>query len=135
MNGLVFIQLQAAGCIIEPCGSRVTCNPPPTDTDADYRVAYHADNHDRVVRIIQENGFEPDGGRHYNDSTNDFHSWRLGQINLLISANPDWIERHKLATTLCKMINIMDKQLRIAVFQRILYNADYPVKAKEDFQF
>lgn len=135
MNGLVFIQLQAAGCVIEPCGSRVTCNPPPTDTDADYRVHYRYEDHDRVVRIIQENAFEPEGGTHYNDSTGDFHSWRLGEINLLISANDQWIGRHRLATELCRMLNIMDKQTRIAVFQRVLYDAEYPVKAEKDFPF
>lgn len=122
------------GLTAEPCGSRVTCNPPPTDTDADYRIQYERHDHDALVALLKDCGFEPDGGKHYADSLSNFHSWRSGEINLLISSNPEWIRRHRLATWLCKSINIMDKQLRIALFQRILYREEY-AENNEDIPF
>lgn len=39
------------GCVIEPCGSRVTCNPPPMDTDRDLLVEM-PDDHEKISSIV-----------------------------------------------------------------------------------
>jgi hypothetical protein len=38
-------------CAIEPCGSRVTCNPPPVDTDRDFLVVM-PDDHEKISAIV-----------------------------------------------------------------------------------
>lgn len=122
MGDLVLIQLQEMGCAVEPCGSRVTCNPPPTDTDRDYlvEVKCYAD-YEQAIEIIMENGFHPEGSDHYRNSDFDFQSWRLGEINLIVTYKEWFASRHRTATTVCKSLNLMDKADRIALFQKILY--------------
>lgn len=122
MGDLVLIQLQEMGCVVEPCGSRVTCNPPPTDTDRDYlvEVKRYAD-YEQAIQIIMENGFYPEGSDHYRNSDFDFQSWRLGEINLIVTYKEWFANRHRAATTVCKSLNLMDKSDRIALFQKILY--------------
>lgn len=122
MNDLVLIQLQEMGCVVEPCGSRVTCNPPPTDTDRDYlvEVRRYAD-FEQAVEIIMENGFHPEGSDHYRNSDFDFQSWRLDEINLIVTYKHWFALRHRAATTVCKSLNLMDKADRIALFQKMLY--------------
>lgn len=122
MNDLVLIQLQGMGCVVEPCGSRVTCNPPPTDTDRDYlvEVKRYAD-YEQAIEIIIENGFYPEGSDHYRNSDFNFQSWRLGEINLIVTYKEWFASRHRSATMVCKSLNLMDKADRIALFQKILY--------------
>lgn len=121
MNDLVLIQLQEMGCVVEPCGSRVTCNPPPTDTDRDYLVEFTRGMLERVINIIMENGFSPESSNHYRNDDFDFQSWRLGEINLIITCKGWFAQRHRAATAVCKSLNLMDKADRIALFQKILY--------------
>ncbi|QIW87550.1 hypothetical protein Ab1vBOLIVR4_gp33 [Agrobacterium phage OLIVR4] len=132
MNDLVLIQLQEMGCVVEPCGSRVTCNPPPTDTDRDYlvEVKRYAD-FEQAVEIIMENGFHPEGSDHYRNSDFDFQSWRFGEINLIVTYKDWFATRHRAATTVCKSLKLMDKADRIALFQKILYGVSPDSKDKD----
>jgi hypothetical protein len=121
MDDLVLIQLQEAGCVVEPCGSRVTCNPPPTDTDRDYLVEFTRGMLETVINIIMENGFSPEGHEHYRSADYDFQSWRLGEVNLITTYKAAFAIRHRAATTLCKSLNLMDKADRVTLFQTMLY--------------
>jgi hypothetical protein len=122
MDDLVLIQLREMGCTVEPCGSRVTCNPAPTDTDRDYLVEVKRfDDFDRALEIIMENGFHPEGGDHYRNSDFDFQSWRFGEINLIVTYKEWFATRHRSATMVCRSLNLMDKSDRIALFQKMLY--------------
>jgi hypothetical protein len=121
-----------------PCGSRVTCNPPPTDTDEDYLVFVDAiyegarlvkDGFQRLRELefyLRSNGWEI-GGSLPNDLATQvppetrFCSWTLGELNLIITCSPEFFRRHQAATFLAKKFNLLDKGDRIALFQAILY--------------
>lgn len=122
----LFASLQTNGCAVEPCGSRVTCNPPPDDTDQDYLVEIIDADRDRVARIVNAlsgAGFTWEGTAHYQDAAaTNFMSWRNDEaINLIVTAHPDFARRHRVATAVCARLNLMDKQDRIALFQAVLY--------------
>jgi hypothetical protein len=118
-------------CAVEPCGSRVTCKPPPVDTDEDYLVEIVNSKNDpvsQVVAALHDFGFEWESGEHYQRAATDgFMSWRrvADNINLIVTANPVFAQRHRIATALCTRLNLMDKQDRIAVFQAVLYGAKW----------
>jgi hypothetical protein len=125
----VFDQLKALGCVIEPCGSRVTCNPPPRDTDEDWLVAMpdKRDAVSKVVNLLGGAGFRWEGnGEHYQDvAASTFMSWRNGSVNLIVSSSADFIRRHHAATSLCKRLNLLSKPDRIALFQAVLYGNEW----------
>ena len=121
-----------------PCGSRVTCNPPPTDTDEDYLLFVDAqyegrrlvkDGFQRLHELefyLRSNGWEM-GGSLPNDLATQvppetrFCSWTLDELNLIITCSPEFFRRHMTASHLAKKFNLLDKGDRIALFQAILY--------------
>lgn len=113
-------------CTSEPCGSRVTCNPLPVDTDRDYLVQI---SHDYdvagVVTRLCALGFEWEGSKHYRDAAGDFMSLRRDDLNLIVTANAEFATRHRAATHVCKRLNLPNKQDRIAVFQAVLYGKQH----------
>ena len=123
----IFKTLENHGCLVEPCGSRVTCSPAPTETDADYLVQIMPSNDgtDKVAAVVNElsgAGFEWEGGEHYQDAAGEFVSWRSqNNINLIVTASRGFAEKHRTATALCKRLNLLNKQDRIALFQAVLY--------------
>ena len=123
--------LEKIGCRVEPCGSRVTCSPPPIDTDADYLVQIlPASNiQDAVASVVNElsgSGFQWEGSEHYQDAAGEFMSWRSDDnVNFIVTADPIFAERHRAATALCKRLNLLDKQDRIALFQAVLYGVEW----------
>jgi hypothetical protein len=125
--GNIIADLQRLGCSVEPCGSRVTCDPPPMDTDADYLVEVsNADLIGNVVRMLEARGFNWEGSEHYqNMLTNNFMSFRQDYINMIVTANADFAMKHRLATSLCKSFNLTPKPHRIALFQAVLYGQFY----------
>ncbi len=112
-----------SGCDVEPCGSRVTCNPPPLDTDRDYLVVVpnDADAVRNVVMSLESNAFRWEGSEHYQDAAGEFMSWRRDDVNLIVTANQSFAMRHRAATAVCKRLNLQNKSDRIAVFQAVLY--------------
>ena len=118
------------GCTVEPCGSRVTCNPPPSDTDADYLVHIPYDDDAIVGRVVNELArahFSWEGNEHYQSAaTSDFMSWRGDEnVNLIVTANAAFAARHRVATALCKRLNLQDKNDRISLFQAVLYGNEW----------
>lgn len=108
---------------ITPCGSRVTCNPPPTDTDTDYLV-FIPSNADmsRADAYFNTSGWKWEGDcEHYQIVANNFMSYRKGDVNFIVSKNPDFIKRHKVATYVCTTLNVMNKFHRVVIFQAVLY--------------
>ena len=120
----VFQTLRPEDCTVEPCGSRVTCKPAPTDTDEDFLVQIAADESaiSRVVGLLVGAGFKWEGDtEHYQAAANEFMSWRRGDINLIVTASGDFARRHRAATSVCTRLNLMNKDDRIALFQAVLY--------------
>ncbi|UFW90992.1 hypothetical protein BjapCC829_21615 [Bradyrhizobium barranii] len=128
---VVISVLQYLQCRVGRCGSRVTCNPPPRNTDADYLVEIIADERRRldavskVIDALSDFGFEWEGNGHYQDGASTFMSWRRGEVNLIVTSTAEFAEKHRLATRLCTKLNLMNKVDRIALFQAILYGADF----------
>jgi hypothetical protein len=112
----------------EPVGSRVTCDPAPTDTDEDFLLltCYVAP----LIKECKALGFE--GGEVYFDSageaSSNFYSLKKGDINLIITEKQSFYDKFLLASHVCKTLNVLDKQHRITVFQAILYEKKHKPK-------
>jgi hypothetical protein len=125
MSEHLFTNLRNMGCVIEPCGSRVTCDPPVMNTDADYLIECPSAEAavSAVVNDLSSAGYQWEGSsNHYQScAVVGFMSWRKDDTNLIVTANPDFAKRHRIATALCARLNLMKKADRIAVFQAVLY--------------
>lgn len=121
----VIAELEKLGAKVEPCGSRVTCSPAPTDTDEDYLV--ELPNTDSVrsdmSSLMSDYEFRLEGcTEHYNNATaSGFTSWRRDDINFIITSDKEFARRHRAATYVCKRLNLLNKRDRIALFQAVLY--------------
>lgn len=96
-------------------GSRVICDPPPTGTDYDVVVleALEADPIDLTgwTRTTPECSEYPPR----------FVSWRKGEVNLIVTRDPDLYDKFVVATRLAKRFNLLKKEDRIALFRGVLY--------------
>jgi hypothetical protein len=104
---------------IKSVGSRVTCNPAPTDTDEDWLI--YSENFSTFIGDCIERGFVDEGN--YADSA--FRSLRKNTNNLIVTDRKEFYDKFILATHVCKTLNVLDKQHRIVVFQAILYGKEY----------
>jgi len=122
------------GCRVDPCGSRVTCDPVPEASDIDFLVEVPRSDGtvSKIVLLLTSYGFEWEGSEHYQTMISDgFMSWRLSSphpcsgkgdsINLIVTSNPNFAARHRCATSLCKRLNLLHKPDRIATFRAVLY--------------
>jgi hypothetical protein len=109
------------GCV--PVGSRVTCDPAPTDTDEDYLCLSFGEYDDTLICA----GFVRDGSpKFYTGNDNGgFRSFRRGDLNLIVTQDPAFFQLFLTATHLAKIFNLLQKNHRIALFQAILYGVDY----------
>ncbi len=120
--------LEALRCVVTPCGSRVTCDPQPACSDWDYTV--HAPDTAAVSAIVTDvlpkAGFGWEGSEHYQNAAADgFMSWRKGDVNLIVTSSAEFASKHRVATSLCKRLNLTDKQDRVALFQAVLYGVEW----------
>lgn len=115
---------------IEPVGSRVTCNPPPMDTDEDWLIYVEPGEYYQFEEIlIHVHGMEF-GGSHIHAGgcliadPNSFQSYTLGHINVIATGSEEFFNKFMEATTEAKRLNLLVKDDRIALFQKILYGVD-----------
>jgi hypothetical protein len=104
---------------IYPVGSRVTCNPPPSDTDEDWLVhVLHVDTEALVAA-----GFKQDGSPQFyaGNDNGGFRSWRRDELNVITTQSAEFFWRFVTATDLAKRFNLLAKADRIALFQAVLY--------------
>lgn len=110
-----------------PVGSRVTCNPAPTDTDQDYLVLVAEEDAETVVKQLEKAGCEVELGDGYaadalnSGEENRFQSYRIGDVNLIVTIDSGFFDRFMAATSVAKRLNLLDKSDRIALFQAVLY--------------
>lgn len=105
----------------EPCGSRITCNPPVLNTDADYLVLVNSLV--KFVEVALLNGWEI-GGSFEDEGKPDvmhFVSLKRDSDNLIVSRSPEFYRRFHAATIIATELNILDKPKRVRVFQAVLY--------------
>jgi hypothetical protein len=110
-----------------PVGSRVTCNPPPTDTDADYLVLVY-DLGGTYEKTLELAGFKWNGEEtyaHQEGHVQVFNSYTLGdgpgRLNYICTADLGFYGKFLHATALAKRFNLLKKQDRIDLFKAILY--------------
>lgn len=111
-----------SGAIVVPVGSRVTCNPPPTDTDEDYLIL--TKDREATINGLMSIGFEysadPEKVAEYEEmnksSQNSFVSLWFGDMNYIITDSAFFFERFLTATHICKTLNLLRKEDRILVF-------------------
>ena len=105
-----------AGNMWEKAGSRVTCNPPPNDTDEDWVVLQY----DGLEGVLVNSGYDTEGNPEKYDHS-DFISYRNGEVNVIVIKDEELYYRFLTATDLAKRFNLLDKQDRIDLFQAVLY--------------
>jgi len=108
---------------IEPVGSRVTCNPAPTDTDADYLAFVQPALWDQLHAALDANGFESHPAYETPESP-PFASFRNGAVNVIATCEEWFFNRFMAATSIAKRFNLLRKDDRIALFQAVLYGRE-----------
>ncbi len=120
---------------MEYVGSRITCNPAPTDTDED--VLLLTDDLETLIGDCIEVGFTRDGDTKAS-YPEGFVSLRNGSMNFIVTDDEEFYKKFMLATHVCKFLNVKAKVDRICVFQAILYGNEYGgviSMSKEDTPF
>lgn len=119
-----------------PVGSRVTCTPAPTGTDADYLLLVDKAKADEMRELVAAS-FEVDGSDLSDVVLNtpedqQFISYSDGEINLIVTTSERFYRRFMAATSVAKRLNLLDKADRVALFQAVLYGN--PVEEPEPWE-
>jgi hypothetical protein len=107
-------------------GSRVTCNPPPMDTDQDVLILVSIEGFGDFVQKLYETGFSLDGSevtnqQEYIEKDETFQSFSIGEWNAICTCDVTFYKRFVAATEVARRLNLLDKSDRIALFQAVLY--------------
>lgn len=106
-------------------GSRVTCNPPPIDTDCDWLVLIDRERETEFMEALSTDQWELGGS--LPDEMNEtppsdrFMSFTKGEDNIIMTNSSIFYRRFMAATSVAKRLNLMNKDDRIALFQAVLY--------------
>lgn len=112
------------------CGSRITCNPAPTNTDEDWIILIKESKWEDARDCLLDDGWVLGGSdisSEMNNLTQDeqFRSFTKEidgtLVNFICTKSEVFYDRFWAATTVCKRLNLMDKADRIALFQAVLY--------------
>lgn len=114
---------------IVPVGSRITCNPPPTDTDEDFLVL--ATDFQSLVEDLLDQGYTVCGEEdyvmpieeHMECDVDFFQSFRKGDTNLIVTQSEWFFKDFLRATEIAKQANLLKKENRVVLFQWVLYDA------------
>lgn len=125
----IAIILQGKCLKYELVGSRVTCDPAPTDTDQDVLVLTNDELWAEHLGVgLAASGFEKGGSdcgnqADYmaNPTPMSFQSFTLDDLNLIVTFDPEFYRRFMAATGVSKQLNLLDKQDRVTLFQAVLY--------------
>lgn len=126
-SGLSLPEIEAMCEKLTPVGSRVTCNPPVMDTDADYLALLVEDGFHEFWQNLLDAGFTLDGSEVRADANivgadDSFQSFSLNGINIIATASVEFYNRFIAASSIAKRLNLLDKSDRIALFQAVLYS-------------
>lgn len=117
-----------------PVGSRVTCDPAPGNTDADFLILLDNptksnDVSDRFSGELRQwhwviGGSKPVMVDDYEFPADEaFTSFTRGEINLIVTESPVFFKRFMAATAMAKRYNLLEKADRIALFQAVMYGS------------
>lgn len=120
----------------EPVGSRVTCNPPPEDTDADYLCLIdRGPNAATFYNLLHDNGFVnesilPTGEQKYGEMMREeddiFESWRKDEVNIILTYSDSFFNKFMAASDVCRHLNLMNKEDRVMVFEAVRIRKRHP---------
>lgn len=117
-DALISLLEECESCYL--VGSRVTCNPAPTDTDID--ILCHVADLLAFIAEAEHQGFERGGyGMLPQDAPMLFISMKRNQFNLIVTTDLDFIDKFMLATRTATQLNLISKPDRVCLFQAILY--------------
>lgn len=110
---------------VTPVGSRVTCSPPPLDTDRDWLVLIDGADENKLMEYLSAAQWEiggslPDGENNTPPECR-FISFTKGVENVIVTSSEEFHRRFIAATSVAKTLNLLDKAHRIALFQAVLY--------------
>jgi hypothetical protein len=103
-------------------GSRVTCDPPPTNTDRD--VLCFVENKEAFASLAEKEGFEAAGyvqAEQLHLTNSQFISLKNGECNLIVTDDLAFKNLFLVATRLAKRLNLLNRDDRVALFQAVLY--------------
>ena len=120
-------------------GSRVVCNPPPTDTDDDYLLLVDPLTLPGLEDRLTAEGFKIGGSfgagrrvleewpdlnfaRTKRDKAKIFRSYKKKELNYIVTCSLEYFEEFTHATQLAKHLNLLKKPDRIALFHAIVFN-------------
>mgnify|MGYP002714479640 CR=1 FL=1 len=109
---------------VRPAGSRVTCNPPVLDTDADFIVLVPAPVLALAKYTLRDEGFTGGTDDEYKDAEGAaprFFAYRKGAAKIILTHDLDFFAAFTVATAVAKRLNLLDKADRVALFQAVLY--------------
>jgi len=114
-----------------PTGSRVICDPPPTDTDEDWLVLCdphqkcHFEDHLATLGFVRDGSpIKPADNGKYADKW--FASYKFAETNIIAAETHEFFDRFMAATHVAKRLNLLHKPDRIALFQAVLYGRIWP---------
>jgi hypothetical protein len=111
--------------MFEPVGSRVTCNPAPTDTDEDFLCLIKLEDFNKLEETLYEDKYTRDGSIIIDEQTGlnqgGFVSYKSGDTNLIVTSSAEFFRRFMAASSVAKKLNLLDKNDRIDLFQATLY--------------
>jgi hypothetical protein len=102
-------------------GSRAICNPIPVGTDDDRLVLFMTPGALKMaVEKLEAQGWVHDP--HYN-LDEEFTSLKQAgnELNLILTENKDFYYKFKAAVAICKKFNVLDKDTRIWVHNKVMY--------------
>jgi len=116
-DALISLLEECESCYL--VGSRVTCNPAPTDTDID--ILCHVSDLADFRESAELQGFETGSYIVPQNRPMSFISLKRDQFNLIVTTDLDFIDKFMLATRTASVLNLLRKDDRVCLFQAILY--------------
>jgi len=107
---------------IEPTGSRIICNPPPTDTDMDWLCLLHVnmDMEDFQYALETDKWDDCKEGSQPYPEDELWCSYRKGVDNVIVTQDVTFFNLFMEATRQAKEQNLLLKSDRIALFNTVL---------------
>jgi hypothetical protein len=104
-------------------GSRVTCDPAPTDTDRDVLVLCIEGEAGDLANMICAAGGNL-CGEDYDEDNQLMIPYRMGDDNYLLTEDEEYFFRFMAVTQFAKEMNFMDKKVRKSLFHAALDGHD-----------
>ncbi len=102
--------------IIEPVGSRVVCDPPPTDTDINWLCLT---NPNMILELFVSE-LSNDGWTREGSAVKWGYSLRKGEDNLCVTDNGKYFNAFMKVTEEAKKLNLLNKKARVDFYNKRL---------------